>query len=102
MPPVKSPYCSSCRENLRASNCRYCLICKALYMKEWRKTHPPSKLERLKNNALAYLRMYIKRGKAQKLQCRVCGAPATPTHKDYAKPLEVTWLCKLHKKEFSP
>jgi len=102
MSRVKSPYCSNCRTELRASNCRYCLICKAKYMREWRKDNPLAGDARLKHNCRTYLRMYIQRGKAQKLLCQICGAPAKPYHADYTKPLEATWLCKVHKKEFSP
>lgn len=88
--------------HLRATKCRYCLECKATYMREWRTTHPLTGKAKLKHNAMTYLRMYIKRGKAQKLLCQVCGAPAKPCHADYTKPLEAIWLCKAHKKEFSP
>lgn len=66
-------------------------------MRGWRGTHPLNGKARLKHNAMAYLRMYIKRGKAHRLLCEVCGSSAHAYHADYSKPLEVTWLCDKHK-----
>lgn len=42
----------------------------------------------------------IKRGRLVRLPCEVCGtAPAEAHHDDYAKPLDVRWLCSTHHRE---
>lgn len=95
---IKSDKCSRCKINLRASKCRYCLWCKAQYMKEWRKVNIPTETQRLRNNARSYLRVYVKRGKIPKGSCEVCNSPLTIAYfLDYSKPLEVIWRCKEHK-----
>jgi len=39
----------------------------------------------------------IKRGDLARQPCQVCGDPKTDAHhEDYAKPLEVDWLCRKH------
>lgn len=38
----------------------------------------------------------IRDGKLSKQPCEVCGANAQAHHDDYAKPLEVRWLCQVH------
>ena len=39
----------------------------------------------------------VRRGTLLRGPCKVCGAPdAHAHHNNYAKPLEVTWLCKAH------
>jgi sterol desaturase/sphingolipid hydroxylase (fatty acid hydroxylase superfamily) len=42
----------------------------------------------------------IKTGKLIRLPCEICGAPKTDAHHDdYAKPLEIRWLCRSHHRE---
>ena len=42
----------------------------------------------------------VKRGKLQKRPCEVCGASRVDAHHaDYAKPLDVRWLCRRHHME---
>ena len=39
----------------------------------------------------------IRRGLIKREGCEVCGAePADGHHSDYARPMDVTWLCRLH------
>jgi hypothetical protein len=38
----------------------------------------------------------IRSGKLLKQPCKICGATAHAHHDDYAKPLEVIWLCPTH------
>jgi hypothetical protein len=39
----------------------------------------------------------IRRGELKREPCVKCGKPKTEGHhEDYAKPLEVIWLCRLH------
>ena len=41
-----------------------------------------------------------KRGELIRQPCQVCGDPkADGHHENYAKPLDVTWLCRKHNKE---
>jgi hypothetical protein len=41
--------------------------------------------------------MELRKGSLIKQPCEVCGtAEAEAHHKDYSRPLEITWLCKPH------
>lgn len=55
----------------------------------------------LKWHARALLRLMVKRGKVFKLPCVVCGTRVDVHghHEDYAKPLDVVWLCRTHHNE---
>lgn len=65
-----------------------------LSMKEQRKKYPERyKARTAVNNA-------VRDGRLIKLPCCVCGnIKSTAHHEDYAKPLEVVWVCLLHHKE---
>ena len=53
--------------------------------------------QKLKNNARSYLHVYVKRGKIKKENCKVCNNRKTEAHhEDYARPIDVIWLCKKH------
>lgn len=74
---------------------RYCRACHAAYMREWRKTNPMSPEQKRKDNARSYANVYLRRGKIQRQPCKACGhEKAEMHHHDYAKPLEVEWLCR--------
>ena len=46
------------------------------------------------------IRVLIYRGKLKRQPCEVCGNELSQAHhKDYSKPLDVTWLCAQHHKE---
>lgn len=78
----------------------YCNACFARYMRDYRKDHPLNEQQRLRDNARAYLRVYIQRGKVDKGPCEVCGnAEAQPHHVDYKQPLDVLWRCSEHRLE---
>lgn len=38
----------------------------------------------------------VKSGKLRRQPCEVCGERAEAHHPDYAKPLDVRWLCRRH------
>ena len=42
----------------------------------------------------------IRDGKLFPMPCEICGAKADAHHDDYAKPLNVRWLCRVHHKEW--
>lgn len=46
--------------------------------------------------AVAALNDAVRSGRITRQACEVCGAPAQAHHDDYAKPLEVRWLCTEH------
>lgn len=75
----------------------YCMKCHAAYMREWRKTHPPSAAERFRSNCRSYTRVLIKRGHLKVEPCEECGGPLVQAHhSDYTNPRLVTWLCTRH------
>jgi hypothetical protein len=41
----------------------------------------------------------VRDGRLERLPCEICGASAHAHHDDYAKPLDVRWLCPVHHKE---
>lgn len=61
-----------------------------------RRTHAELSPEaRRRANARSYLNQYLRRGKIVRQPCAECGAAEVEAHHaDYARPLEVTWLCR--------
>ena len=71
-------------------------------MREWRTRkggHAARSPEQKKRaNARSYLAVYLKRGKVMRFPCEVCGALEVEAHHvDYDRPLDVVWLCRLHR-----
>ncbi len=98
--------CSRCRKNPPANGQRYCNECFATFAREQYHRRPDkrrklSDVELLASRARAYARTYIKRGKLQIRPCEVegCQTPPSLYHKDYSKPLDVTFLCRQHAKD---
>lgn len=50
-------------------------------------------------NARQVLNRAIRCGQVVRENCEICGEIAEAHHADYAKPLEVRWLCKVHHEE---
>ena len=93
----RRPLCSNCGLIPHRPGQRYCYVCHAQKMREWRRQHPLSREARLKMNARTYCRVAVQRGYLKPGPCVVCGEPhAQAHHADYAKPLEVVWLCREH------
>lgn len=62
---------------------------------ETQRKHDP--VYRAKERARQTLRRAVRRGDVVKLPCEVCGLEeAQAHHDDYAKPLDVRWLCSTH------
>jgi hypothetical protein len=81
--------------NEARSGQRTCSICHATYMREWRKLNPMSQEQRRKDAARSYAGVYKRRGKLIQQPCAACGDPKSEMHHhDYAKPLEIEWLCR--------
>lgn len=97
--------CGKCGINPRRPTHAYCFSCHAKGMREYRKKNPLTPNQRKKMICRSYTHVYIKRGKIIKLPCKVCGNKNSQVHhKDYNKPLLVTWLCRpchlrLHSQE---
>ena len=88
--------CSKCGKKHARNKQRYCLECHAKAMRKWRKANPLQGEARKRANARSYAKVYLSRGKLERKPCKICGAKAQMHHEDYAKPLEVTWLCREH------
>lgn len=70
-------------------------------MREWRKTHPLSKEQRLKADVRSKVKMRLRRRLMKKQPCEVCGSKTNleAHHDDYSKPYDVRWLCRIHHNE---
>lgn len=85
-----------CNELLFSTTKRYCLSHHAEYMRTWRKTHPLSAEQKVKDIARSIANVYQKRGKLIPQPCEVCRTTeeVEKHHEDYSKPLVVRWLCR--------
>lgn len=66
-------------------------------MRDWRREHPLTEDQRLKDRARSYANVYKQRGYLQAQDCLSCGKSKLFTqmhHPDYQKPLAVIWLCR--------
>lgn len=86
--------CSKCGGS-SATGRSYCSKCHAAYMREWRRSHPLTEEQRVKDRARSYAGVYLRRGKLKKEPCEACESPKSQMHhEDYSKPLNVIWLCR--------
>lgn len=86
--------CPRCKVNPKGSS-GYCNACHSATMREWRKGRPLTPDQRRKDSARSYANTYLRRGLLQRQPCRECGAAnAEMHHPDYAKPIDVIWLCR--------
>lgn len=99
--------CGKCGVRPSQPNHNNCKECHNKNMREWRKTHPMTLKQRMKNNCSSYANTYLNRGKIKKPEkCECCGIASAQEmhHENYNKPLEITWLCKkchreIHKQQ---
>jgi hypothetical protein len=66
----------------------------AAYMRRWRKTHPLTEAQRIKDRARSYANVYLKRGHLERQPCKCGELNSQMHHEDYTKPLEIEWLCR--------
>lgn len=86
--------CSRCSKDAQP-NQRYCLECKAAYMREWRKTHPLNGDQKKKDICRSYSSVLLKRGVIKRQPCHFCNSDISEMHHaDYDNPREVEWLCR--------
>lgn len=97
VPRGEWPFCL-CGGVRRNPSQRYCLSCHAAAMRAWRKANPLTRAQRTKMNARSYANVYQRRGHLVPKPCEVfgCERKAQKHHRDYRKPLEVRWLCRVH------
>lgn len=89
---MATPTCSRCDRPPRPGQ-RYCADCHAAYMRAY--NHQPAATARKRARRVAYSAK--QQGYLTPAPCAVCGCPTVEMHHpDYAKPLEVVWLCRPH------
>ena len=90
------------RRHYRSNKCRSCEKAMNVEYYATNKEYRARKRKRAKaNNAHAKVFDAIKKGKLTRKPCEVCGdEKAVAHHDDYAKPLEVRWLCQSHHKQW--
>jgi hypothetical protein len=82
----------------------WCKSCAAAYQRERLKYHdlaPRSEEQTIRHRVRALTRSYIKAGKLIKGACEVCRTndDIEAHHDDYAKPMDIRWLCRKHHRE---
>src|SRR5690606_109968 len=110
---LRSPFCSVCHNIKERRDGGFCNSCKRTYNKakrEFDKTIPgfveserernkrrrdEDALHKFKSASRAVTQRAIRSGHLLKQPCEVCGKMKVDAHHDdYAKPLEVRWLCR--------
>lgn len=98
--------CAQCGENeIRAPGQSWCPSCHAAYCRWWRKDHPLTGVAKQRYKARRVAQNRRRDGKLLPEPCRFCGSESSQMHHpDYAKPLDVVWVCKpchleLHRRE---
>lgn len=66
-------------------------------LKKWEEKAKMDPFRQLQKIARSVVYNNLKAGKIEKKPCSICGNPEVEAHhRDYTKPLEVDWLCKIH------
>ena len=86
--------CSGCESVRDRAPQRYCKSCHARYMREWRKDHPLTEEQKVKDQARSTAGVYLRRGKLVKVPCDCGSEKVEMHHEDYSKPLDVEFMCR--------
>lgn len=79
------------------ATCQRCLDRSKVRLKEWRDSNGYDTEAR---RAHYLVGLAVGRGELVQAGCEVCGDPQSQAHHDdYAKPLEVRWLCRQHHRQ---
>lgn len=89
-PPMK--FCTLCRSNPAPAYQSVCSRCHDFC----RRARPMAELTFVKVRARKAAYRALRAGTITRQPCEDCGAVAEMHHRDYAKPLEVRWLCSIH------
>lgn len=88
--------CTRCSKK-HSRNHAWCLKCHNKNMRNWRKTHPLTEVQRKKDRVRSLAGVYLRKGKIKKEKCNVCNSVNSEMHHpDYSRPLEIVWLCRIH------
>lgn len=88
--------CSKCGANPRRKSHAYCASCWAEYQRRWNRDHPRTPAQKAKVNIRSKAAHAQSAGVLVPQPCAHCGTTecVEKHHHDYAKPLDVEWLCK--------
>jgi len=90
-----------CGKERAPKNPSYCRECGNARSAKWKREHPFfTEEERFKRRVRGLARYAVRKGRLVQEPCEVCGEMKVEGHHDdYAKPLEVRWLCRYHHDE---
>lgn len=89
------------RRQYRSDKCRICENTKRARYYLRNKTDRERNRKSMKARATSRVYFAKQKGQLIKKPCEVCGAEQTDAHHDdYAKPLEVRWLCRAHHRQW--
>jgi len=89
------------RRQYRSNRCRICENIKRAKYYASNKTDRERNKKSMKARAYSRVRFAKQKGQLIKKPCEVCGVEeADAHHDDYAKPLEVRWLCRSHHRQW--
>lgn len=90
----RSMHCSRCDVFHGRPHSAYCRPCQAAYSRQWRRHHPLTPEQKIKDNARSQAGQALRRGNLVRQPCEQCGCHAEMHHDDYGRPLDVRWLCR--------
>lgn len=105
---VKHEDCFSRSRKTKTGSQSYCKDCQRVYKRQHylknKEDYITKVRQRAQNSqkakAVGALNYAIRKGKLTRQPCEECGAEkAEGHHDDYAKPLEVRWLCRTHHRQ---
>ena len=90
-------FCSKCGAERGALKKSHSTMCRACQTAAKRAKYAMDVAYRMKEISRRLTSYYVKTGRIVRKPCEVCGNERSQAHhEDYAKPLEVRWLCQKH------